>query len=244
MMKKELDGYNIPKHIAIIMDGNGRWAKEKGKPRTFGHKKGSEALKKLCKEAPKIGVEYITVYAFSTENWKRPKEEVDFIMNLLRHYLNDSIKNAKKDNLVVRIIGDKKGLDEDIIEKINTLENDSKNNTGLKLQIAINYGSRDEIVRAVKNIAQDFKNEHINIDDINEENINSYLDTKNIPDPELLIRTSGEVRISNYLLWQIAYSELYFTNKMWPDFTIDDMIKAIKYYNNKDRRFGGIANED
>lgn len=243
-MNELLEGYQIPKHIAIIMDGNGRWAKEKGKPRTFGHKQGSKTLEKLCKEAYNIGVEYITVYAFSTENWRRPKTEVDFLMGLLRQYLKSSIKNSKRDNIKVRVIGDREGLDKDIVNSINTLEKESENNTGLKLQIALNYGSRNEIIRAIKDIINDYDNNIMNIQNINEDIISTYLDTKNIPDPELLIRTSGEVRLSNFLLWQVAYSEFYFTEKHWPEFGVNDLIEAIIYYNNKERRFGGITDEN
>jgi undecaprenyl diphosphate synthase len=226
------------------MDGNGRWAKERGKPRTFGHKRGSKALQTLCKEAHKIGVEYITVYAFSTENWKRPKTEVDFLMTLLRQYLRNSIKNSKKDNIRVKIIGDRKDLDKDIINSIEELERRSQENTGLNLQIALNYGGRNEIVRVIKQIVTDYENKTINIDDIDESMISCYMDTRDIPNPDLMIRTSGEIRLSNFLLWQLAYSEFYFTNKHWPDYTINDLIDAIIYYNKKDRRFGGISNEN
>lgn len=230
----------IPSHVAFIMDGNGRWATSKGKSRQSGHKQGSKTLEKICRQASDLGIKYITVYAFSTENWVRPKSEVDNLMNLLRHYLKNSIKNARKDNMRVSVIGNRDGLALDIVESIKLLEKDSKENTGLHLQIALNYGGRDEIVRMTKRIMTDFENNKININDIDEETINSYLDTRSVPDPDLLIRTSGEMRISNFLLWQIAYSEFYFVEKHWPDFTIDDLKDAIMHYNKKDRRYGGV----
>lgn len=234
------DKHNIPKHIAIIMDGNGRWAEAKGKKRQSGHKQGSKTLETICKQAYELGIEYITAYAFSTENWARPKEEIDNLMRLLRQYLKTSLKNASKDNIKVRVIGDKTGLDEDIIDSINKLEEGSKNNTGLRLQIALNYGGRDEITRMTKKIAYDIKNDKINIDSINQELIGRYLDTTDIPDPDLLIRTSGEMRLSNFLLWQLAYTEFYFVEKHWPDFDINDLKDAIKYYNKVDRRYGKV----
>lgn len=234
----------IPNHIAIIMDGNGRWAKEKGKKRTAGHKAGSNVLKKICKDAYDIGVKYVTVYAFSTENWQRPKEEVSFLLNLLRQYLKDSIKNSKKDNMRVRVLGDKSGLPIDIIKDIEELEKESKKHTGLNLQIALNYGGRNEIIRGVQKISADFKEEKVNINEIDENLFSSYLDTKDLPDPDLMIRTSGEMRLSNFLLWQLAYSEFYFLDKYWPDFKKEDLINAIKNYNKKERRFGGLINED
>ncbi len=232
--------YKIPKHVAFIMDGNGRWATTKGKSRQVGHKQGSKTLERICRQASDLGVRYITVYAFSTENWARPKAEVSNLMNLLRYYLKSSIKNARKDNMCVKVIGDKSGLDQDIIKSIECLEEDSKDNTGLHLQIALNYGGRDEIVRMTKRLMTDFENNKIDINKIDEDTITMYLDTAEIPDPDLLIRTSGEMRISNFLLWQIAYSEFYFLDKHWPDFTIDDLENAIVYLNNKDRRYGGV----
>ncbi len=192
--------YKIPKHVAFIMDGNGRWATNKGKSRQFGHKQGAKTLEHICRQASDLGVLYITVYAFSTENWARPKAEVNNLMNLLRHYLKSSIKNARKDNMCVTVIGDKSGLDQDIIKSIECLEEDSKDNTGLHLQIALNYGGRDEIVRMTKRLMIDFENNKIDINKIDEDTINKYLDTAEVPDPDLLIRTSGEMRISNFLL--------------------------------------------
>lgn len=235
-----LEGYYIPKHVAIIMDGNGRWANKLGKKRQHGHKQGSKTLQTVCRQAYDLGIKYITVYAFSTENWKRPQEEVRYLMNLLRHYLKDSIKKAKKDNMRVRIIGDRSRLDEDLRADIIKLETSSEDNKGLNLQIALNYGGRDEILRSVKKIINDYENNEININDIDENTFERYLDTKGIPDPDLMIRTSGEIRLSNFLLWQLAYAEFYFVDKHWPEFTIEDLKKAIVYYNNKERRFGGV----
>jgi undecaprenyl diphosphate synthase len=245
----------IPKHIAVIMDGNGRWAKAKGKPRTFGHKKGSETLKQMCKDAYHLGVEYVTVYAFSTENWKRSEDEVSFLMNLLRSYLKESIKNARENNMKVRVIGRRDDLAADIKEAIIKMEDASKNYTGLNLIIALNYGGRDEIVRGMKTIFKEIINRDENkqldynqlissIDQINETTFSRYLDTGDLPEPDLLIRTSGEHRTSNFLPWQLAYTEFYFTDKHWPDFDKDELKKAIEYYEKRDRRFGGVKNED
>ncbi|MCT4688262.1 isoprenyl transferase [Vallitalea sp.] len=234
------NNYNVPRHVAIIMDGNGRWAMAKGKKRQYGHRQGSKTLETICKQAYDIGIEYITVYAFSTENWSRPKEEIDNLMNLLRQYLKSSLKNASRDNIKVRVIGNKIGLDNDIITSIERLEEGSKDNTGLQLQIALNYGGRDEIVRMTKKIVSEFENNNININTINQKTIERYLDTKDIPDPDLLIRTSGEMRISNFLLWQLAYTEFYFVQKHWPDFTIEDLKDAIEYYSNIERRYGKV----
>lgn len=244
MGQKVLKGCVIPRHIAFIMDGNGRWAKERGKKRTWGHKEGSNVLKKICRDAYQIGVQYVTVYAFSTENWQRPDEEVDFLMDLLRQYLKESIKTCKKDNMRVRVIGDKGGLPLDVQNTINELEIESSEYSGLNLQIALNYGGRDEILRAVKRMANDINNNIASINNIDEEIFSSYLDTKDIPDPDLMVRTSGEIRLSNFLLWQLAYSELYFTHKYWPDFKKEDLIEAILIYNKKERRFGGLKDED
>ena len=243
----------VPKHIAFIMDGNGRWAQAKGKPRTFGHKKGSETLKQICKDAYHAGVEYVSVYAFSTENWKRSTDEVSFLMNLLRSYLKESIKNAKENNMRVRVIGRRDDLAPDIKRAIIEMEEASKDFTGLNLIIALNYGGRDEIVRGLKDMYQAMLTESENnpsvtltdlINDISEEKFSSYLDTKDIPDPDLLVRTSGELRTSNFLPWQIAYTEFYFTDKHWPDFDKKELEKAISYFGNRDRRFGGVKNED
>lgn len=238
MQEQEL---KIPNHVAIILDGNGRWAKQRNMPRNYGHTQGSKAVEKICEDAYKMGIKYLTVYAFSTENWKRPKDEVDAIMKLLRTYLATSMKTAKKNNMRVRILGDKSRLSEDIVKSINELEEATKNNTGLNLQVAINYGSRDEIIRAVKALSLDIKKNIIDIDHIDETLLSNYLDTKDIPDPDLLIRTSGEQRLSNFLLWQLAYTEFYFTDVLWPDFDKKELMKAIEYYSGRTRRFGAIS---
>lgn len=239
-MSNETENLIIPKHIAIILDGNGRWAKKRGLPRTAGHKAGAKTVERICEDAYKIGVEYVTLYAFSTENWSRPEAEVSMLMDLLREYLSDCLNNAKKNNMQVRVIGDKKGLADDIVKKINEVEEASKIYTGLKLQIAINYGGRDELRRTFTKIANDVKAGKISPDEISEELIEQNLDTAGIPAPDLLIRTSKEQRISNFLLWQLAYTEFYFPEVLWPDFDKKDLIEAIKYYNTRDRRYGGI----
>ena len=230
----------IPQHVAIILDGNGRWAKSKGMPRTYGHIEGAKTVEKICEEAWKMGIKYLTVYAFSTENWKRSKEEVDALMKLLRNYMKNCLKTAEKNDMVVRVIGDKTGLDDDIREKIDELEKASANNGGLNFQIAINYGSRDEIVRSVRKVMEDVKAGKIEADQMDEAMFDSYLDTAGIPSPDLLIRTSGEQRLSNFLMWQLAYTEFYFTDVPWPAFSKEDLEKAIEKYNSRDRRFGGV----
>lgn len=245
----------VPKHIAFIMDGNGRWAKAQGKPRTFGHKHGSEALKQICKDAYNLGVEYVTVYAFSTENWKRSTEEVSFLMNLLRSYLKESIKNARENNMRVRVIGRREDLAKDIKTAIVKMEEATKDFTGLNLVIALNYGGRDEIIRGIKKqvhaLADEIsENEEENdgklnqllnkIDLINEDSFSAYLDTEDMPEPDLMIRTSGELRTSNFLPWQLAYSEFYFADCHWPDFDKNELLKALEFYKSRDRRFGGV----
>lgn len=234
-----IDNDNIPKHIAIIMDGNGRWASKRLLKRKAGHKAGAQTLEKISQYAMDLGVKHLTVYAFSTENWKRSEEEVSGIMDLLRSYLKNYIDRAKKDNVKVDIIGDISRLDLDIQQQIIELENLTKNKTGMSLHIALNYGGRDEILRAVKKIADEVQIGTMKSDEITEDIIEHYLDTQFIPDPELLIRTSGEQRISNFLLWQLAYSEFSFTDKLWPDFTEEDFKLAILEYQNRERRFGG-----
>lgn len=229
---------DFPKHIAFIMDGNGRWAKKRFLTRSAGHKAGAEALRKLVNECEKIGVEYVTVYAFSTENWKRPDDEVKLLMDLMRSYMQRYIGDADKNNIKMVALGDISKLDKDLQDKIIFLQEKTKNKTGIQLNIALNYGSRDEIVRAAKRMAVDVK-KGFPIDRVNEKVFAAYLDTKGMPDPELLIRTSGELRISNFLLWQLAYTELYFTDKLWPDFNINDLQDAIHQYQSRDRRFGG-----
>lgn len=230
----------IPEHVAIILDGNGRWAKKRMLPRNMGHVQGSKNVEKMCRVSHKLGIKYLTVYAFSTENWKRPKAEVDALMVLLGTYLNDCIKNNKKNNMIVRFIGDTSVLPENLLEKINTLTEVSKDNTGLNLTVALNYGGRDEIVRCIKNIATDVVDNKIDVNKIDEDYISNNLDTRDIPDPDLLIRPGGEVRISNYLLWQLAYAEMYFTDAFWPDFDEKELVKAIEYYNTKERRYGNV----
>ena len=230
----------VPKHIAIILDGNGRWAKKRGLPRTAGHTQGAKNIETISRAAYKMGVKYLTIYVFSTENWTRPQSEVDAIMKLLNNYLSDCLKNAKKNNMQVRIIGDKTRLSEDMQEKIAKLEEVSKQYDGLNLNVAINYGSRDEIVRATKKIATKVKDGEINPNDITIDMISENLDTKEIPDPDLLIRTSGEERLSNYLLWQLAYSEFYFTDVPWPDFSKKDLEEAIEEYGRRNRRYGNV----
>ena len=231
----------IPNHVAIILDGNGRWAKKRGLPRNYGHTQGSKVVEQICEDAYKIGVKYLTVYAFSTENWKRPKDEVEAIMKLLRSYLKTSIKTSQKNNMKVRVLGDKTKLSQDIQESINYLEESSKNNTGLNLQVAINYGGRDELIRAIRSLSIDVKEHTIDVNDIDEATIEDYIDTKGIPDPDLLIRTSGESRISNFMLWQMAYTEFYFTDILWPDFNKVELMKAIEYYNSRTRKYGTIS---
>ena len=233
----------IPQHVAIILDGNGRWAKAKGMPRNYGHAQGSKNVETICREAWNMGIKYLTVYAFSTENWKRPKDEVDALMKLLRNYMKTCLKTAEKNHMRVRVIGDKTGLDDDIRQRIDELEKSSAGNDGLNFQIAINYGSRDEMIRAMKKMAADRDAGKLGIDDISEEVFSSYLDTAGIPDPDLLIRTSGEQRLSNYLLWQLAYTEFCFVDVPWPDFHEEELEYAISQYNSRDRRYGGVKGE-
>lgn len=238
--KEELSNLNIPNHVAIILDGNGRWAKKRFMPRNYGHMQGAKVVEQICEDADSIGIKYLTVYAFSTENWNRPQDEVEALMKLLRNYLKDCIKRANNNNMRVRVIGEKSRLSDDIRSKIEELEECSKNNTGLNFTIALNYGSRDEIVRAVREISKDVKDGKISESDIDDKMISDYLDTKGIPDPDLLIRTSGEERLSNFLLWQLAYTEFYFTDVLWPDFNKKELIKAVEKYNERDRRFGKV----
>ena len=234
---------NIPQHVAIILDGNGRWAKAKGMPRNYGHAQGSKNVERICEEAWRLGIKYLTVYAFSTENWNRPQDEVDALMNLLRRYMKTCLTTASKNDMKVRVIGDITRLDEDIRSRILELEEATKNNGGLNFQIAINYGSRDELVRGIRRLAQDCVDNKRDPAEITEAVIERYLDTHGIPDPDLLIRTSGEQRLSNFLLWQLAYTEFYFNDVHWPAFTKEELIKAIEQYNKRDRRFGGVKEE-
>ncbi len=230
----------VPQHVAIILDGNGRWAKRHGMPRNFGHTKGAKNVETICREAWNLGIKYLTVYAFSTENWSRPKDEVEALMKLLRSYMKNCIKTAEKNHMRVRVIGDRSMLAEDIQESICELEEFSKEQDGLNFQIAINYGSRDEMLRGMKRMLTDYKQGGFSLEELDEQRFERYLDTSGIPAPDLLIRTSGEQRLSNYLLWQLAYSELYFTPVHWPDFTKEELVKAIEDYNSRDRRFGGV----
>lgn len=233
----------IPQHVAIILDGNGRWAKSKGMPRNYGHAQGSKNVERICEEAWRMGIKYLTVYAFSTENWNRPKDEVDALMKLLRNYMKTCLKTAAKNDMKVRVIGDIEPLDEDIKKRIGELEAATVDNGGLNFTIALNYGSRDEMTRAAKRMAQDCAAGKLDPDKIDESVFESYLDTHGIPDPDLMIRTSGEQRLSNYLLWQLAYSEFYFTDVPWPDFTKGELVKAVEEYNHRHRRFGGVEEE-
>lgn len=239
----ELEGLKIPTHVSIILDGNGRWAKSKGMPRTYGHTVGAKNIEQICMDADEIGIKYLTVYAFSTENWNRPSTEVVALMKLLTHYLRTIGKKAMKNNMRMRIIGDREGLSDDIQDAIVKLEDLTKNNTGLQFQIAINYGSRDEMLRAMKKMLVDYKEDKFTLDELDDAKYASYLDTADIPDPDLMIRTSGEERLSNYLMWQHAYSEFYFTKIPWPDFSKKDLMDAIRTYTGRDRRYGAIAEE-
>ena len=230
----------VPQHIAIILDGNGRWAKAKGMPRNYGPAQGSKNVERICEEAWRMGIKYLTVYAFSTENWSRPEGEVAALMTLLRNYMKTCLKTAAKNDMKIRVIGDIEPLDEDIKNRIRELEAATVNNGGLNFTIALNYGSRDEMTRAARKMAKDCAEGKLDPEQIDESVFESYLDTHGIPDPDLMIRTSGEQRLSNYLLWQLAYSEFYFTDVPWPDFTKEELAKAIEEYNHRHRRFGGV----
>ena len=234
-------GRKIPQHIAIILDGNGRWAKAKGMPRNYGHTAGAKNVETVCQAAHDLGVKYVTMYAFSTENWNRPEGEVEALMKLLESYLKNCIKTADKNNMRVRVIGDTTRLSERFQERIRELEAASAKNDGLNLQIAITYGSRDEMTRAMRRMSEDVAAGKRKPEEITESVFEEYLDTAGIPDPDLLIRTSGELRLSNFLLWQLAYSELYFTDVPWPDFHKEELERAIEAYNKRDRRFGGLT---
>ena len=230
----------LPEHIGIIMDGNGRWAKKRGLPRSAGHKAGAETFRKITKYCSKIEIKYLTVYTFSTENWKRPNDEISFLMKLFEQYLNEALRDFQQENIKVRFLGDKSGFSQNLQRLIDEVETASKDKTGMVLNIAMNYGSRNEIVKAVKEIAFDAKFENVDVEKINEETISNRLYTANQPDPELIIRPSGEFRLSNFLLWQSAYSELIFLNVLWPDFSENDLEHAIDEYSARNRRFGGI----
>ena len=234
---------NVPNHIAIILDGNGRWAKAKGMPRGYGHIKGCANLEQVCYDIKDLGVKYLTVYAFSTENWKRSREEVDGLMKLFRSYLKKCIKISRDNKMKIKIIGDISAFAPDIQESIHKLEEFSKDYDELYFQIALNYGSRDEIVRGVRKLAQDVADGKLVPDAIDESCFENYLDTAGVPDPDLMIRTSGELRLSNFLMWQLAYTEFYFTDVPWPDFHKPELIQAIEKYNQRDRRYGGVKEE-
>ena len=232
---------NVPNHVAIILDGNGRWAKAKGMPRNYGHVQGAKTVEVICEEAYRMGIQYLTVYAFSTENWKRPADEVDALMKLLRNYMKTCLKTAAKNNMCVRVIGDKSGLDEDIRIRIDQLEEATKDNTGLHFQIALNYGGRDELRRALSRLAARAAAGELDPASLTEEDISNALDTAGLPDPDLLIRTCNEQRPSNFLLWQLAYTEFYISPVPWPDFTKEELVKAVEAYNHRDRRFGLVT---
>ena len=236
--------WKIPQHVAIILDGNGRWAKAKGMPRNMGHVEGAKTVEVICEEAYRMGIQYLTVYAFSTENWTRPKDEVDALMRLLRNYMKTCLKTAEKNRMCVRVLGEKSRLDADIRERIQELEEATKDNDGLHFQIAINYGGRDEIVRAMRHIGQDIQRGDLPPQEITEQLVSGYLDTHDIPDPDLLIRTCNEQRISNFLLWQLAYTEFYVTPVAWPDFDKGELVKAVEAYNHRDRRYGRVSEEE
>ena len=234
---------NVPNHIAIILDGNGRWAKAKGMPRSYGHVKGCANLETICDDMKELGVKYLTVYAFSTENWKRSREEVEGLMKLFRSYLKKCLKISERNKMRVKIIGDITAFDQDIQEKIVQLEEFSKDYDELYFQIALNYGSRDEITRGMRRMAQDVAEGKLLPSEVTEDAIGNYLDTAGVPDPDLMIRTSGELRLSNFLLWQMAYTEFYFTDVPWPDFNKAELLRAIDTYNHRDRRYGGVKEE-
>lgn len=239
-LKYDIDLENMPTHIAIIMDGNGRWAKSRFLPRTAGHKAGVETIRKIVKEADRLGIQYLTLYAFSTENWKRPKLEVDALMNLLVTYLRNEIDELHKNNVKLTAVGDFEKLPEACVKELHSAMDKTKDNTGVHLNLALNYGGRNDIREAVVEIAKEYKEGKISLEDITEERIKKHLSTGEIPDPDLVIRTSGEQRLSNFLLWDIAYSEFYYTDIHWPDFDGEALEKAIYAYQKRDRRFGGV----
>lgn len=230
----------IPRHVAIILDGNGRWAKSRGMPRNYGHVKGAANVETICRAADELGIRYLTVYLFSTENWRRNTDEVRALMQLFHSYTRTCIRQARENNMRCRLLGDPSALDAELQSSLRELVESSSGNTGLNFQLAINYGSRDEITRAVRKIAQEVKTGAISPEEISEQTISGHLDTAGIPDPDLLIRTAGEMRLSNYLMWQLSYSELYFADVPWPAFSKKELVKAIESYNERTRRFGGL----
>lgn len=238
--KEEIDMTRLPVHIGVIMDGNGRWAKKRGLPRSAGHQAGADTLKKIVTECNKMGIKYITVYAFSTENWKRPKDEVDFLMNLLMSYLIDAEKTLAGENVRIRAIGSRAELSREMQEQIKKTEEFTSKNDGIVMNIALNYGSREELVRAIRNISKKVKAGEMQADEIDADSISAELYTSGQPDPDLIIRTSNEQRLSNFMMWQASYSELYYTKTLWPDFSISDLYDAILEYQKRDRRYGGV----
>ena len=234
------ESLKIPRHVAIILDGNGRWAKAKGMPRNYGHVQGAKTVETICEDAYKMGIQYLTVYAFSTENWSRPRDEVDALMKLLRNHMKTCLKTAEKNRMCVRVLGEKSRLDEDIRTRIQELEEATRDNDGLHFQIAINYGGRDEIVRASRKLARMAASGELKPEDVTEDTISGLLDTAGIPEPDLLIRTCNEQRISTFLLWQLAYTEFYITPVAWPDFTKEELVKAVEAYNHRERKLGGL----
>lgn len=239
--KRAVDKSKLPVHIAIIPDGNGRWAKKNGLPRSVGHRMGSNTLKEIVKKCAGLGIKYLTVYTFSTENWKRPKDEVDSLMNLLHEYLTNAESELKGTNVRIKVIGDIKAFDKNLREAIPEVESKTAANTGMQLILALNYGGRDEIIHAIKDISEKVIQRKIKINDINDRMISDSLYTVGIPDPDLIIRTSGEKRSSNFLLWQSAYSELYFSKVLWPDFSYEEYIRALESYSKRQRRYGGTG---
>ncbi|MCM1102117.1 MAG: isoprenyl transferase [Clostridium sp.] len=237
------ENLRMPRHVAIILDGNGRWAKARKMPRNYGHAEGAKTVEVICEEAYKMGIRYLTVYAFSTENWNRPQDEVDALMKLLRNYMKNCLKTAEKNHMCVKVIGDVSRLDEDLRVKIAELEQATAHNDGLHFQVAINYGGRDEMTRAARRVAEKVAAGELRAEDVTESLLAEHLDTAGIPDPDLLIRTCNEQRISNFLLWQSAYTEFYFTPVAWPDFTKEELLRAVEAYNHRDRKYGGLKEE-
>jgi len=240
---ENIDKARLPRHVAIIMDGNGRWARGKGKFRVFGHKKGVNAVRTVAETAAELGIKYLTLYTFSTENWSRPMAEVNALMDLLVRTIEKELPTLQKNNIRLDAIGHLESLPKSCIDKLNHAKEATASNDGMTLVLALSYSAKWDITKAVRRIAEDFKSGQLTSEDINDALITRYLSTHNIPEPELLIRTSGELRISNFLLWEIAYSELYFTDVLWPDFRSEDLYKAIVDYQKRDRRFGRISEE-
>jgi undecaprenyl diphosphate synthase len=242
-VKEQLDKDKLPQHVAIIMDGNGRWARQRGSARVFGHKHGVKAVREVTEASAELGMKYLTLYAFSTENWNRPQNEVDALMSLLVSTIASETKTLMDNNVILKSIGCKETLPKSVQDKLAVCMNKTKNNDGLTLVLALSYSSRWEIIEAVKKVSAEVRDKNIDISQINSDLFSQYLETSEVPDPELLIRTSGEIRISNFLLWQIAYSELYFCNVLWPDFRKEHFFEALLDYQNRERRFGKISDQ-